>query len=60
VPHALGLIGDRVVGVPGLKNVDAHVVPVSELLPTDEEIGEEGSGVGHMSALKGVKATSVG
>jgi hypothetical protein len=43
-----------------LEDVDGHIVPVSDLLPADEQIGEEGSGVGHTSALKGVGGTSVG
>jgi hypothetical protein len=49
-----------VVGVPRLEDIDRHIVTVGDLLPADKEIGEDGSGVGHMSALKGVKATSVG
>jgi hypothetical protein len=52
VPHALSLIRDREVCVARLKDVDGHIVPVSDLLPANEEIGEDGSGVGHMSALK--------
>jgi hypothetical protein len=35
------------------------MVLVSDLLPADEEIGEQGSGVRHPSALKGVKATAL-
>jgi hypothetical protein len=42
-----------VVGVPPLEDVDWHIVSVSDLLPADKEIGEEGSRVDHMSALKG-------
>jgi hypothetical protein len=53
VPYTLGLIRDRVVGVPRLEDVDWHIVSVSDLLPADKEIGEEGSRVDHMSALKG-------
>jgi hypothetical protein len=34
-------------------------VPVSDLLPADEEIGQERSGIGHVPVLKGVKGTSV-
>ena len=52
MPHALSLIRDRVVCVARLKDVDGHIVPVSDLLPANEEIGEDGSGVGHVSALK--------
>jgi hypothetical protein len=38
MPHTVGLVGDRVVSVAHLKDVYWHVVPVSDLLPTDEEI----------------------
>jgi hypothetical protein len=48
LPHALSLIRDRVVCVACLKDVDGHIVPVSDLLSANEEIGEEGSGVGHV------------
>jgi hypothetical protein len=39
MPDTLGLVRDCVVSVAGLKNVDWHIVPVSDLLPTDEEMG---------------------
>ena len=39
MPHALSLIRDRVVCVARLKDVDGHIVPVSDLLPANEEIG---------------------
>jgi hypothetical protein len=52
VPHTLGLIRDRVVGVPPLEDIDWHIVSVSDLLPADKEIGEEGSR-NHLSALMG-------
>jgi hypothetical protein len=42
-----------VVGVPPLEDVDWHIVSVSDLLPADKEIGEEGSRVDHISALRG-------
>jgi ribosomal protein S14 len=38
VSHALGLIGDRKVRVPRLKDVDRHIVPVSDLLPANKEM----------------------
>ena len=44
MPHALGLIRDRVVRVSRLEDVYGHIVPVSDLLPADEQIGEEGAG----------------
>ena len=34
----MSLIRDRVVCIPGLKNVDWHFVPVSNFLPADEEV----------------------
>jgi len=51
----LSLIRDRVVCIPSLKNVDWHFVPVSDFLPADEEMGQEGSGISHLTALIGVK-----
>jgi hypothetical protein len=54
-PHALSLIRDRVVCIPGLKNVNWHFVQVSDFLPADEEMGQEGSGISHLTALIGVK-----
>jgi hypothetical protein len=59
VVGTLSLIRDCVVGVPRLEDVDWQIVSVGNLLPTDEEIGKERSGVGHMSALNGVKPMSV-
>jgi len=37
---------------PPLKNVDRHIVPVSDLLPADEEMRQEWSRIGHVPALK--------
>jgi hypothetical protein len=49
-----------VVSIPGLKNVDWHFVPVSDFLPADEEMGQEGSGIRHLTALIGVKGDEGG
>jgi hypothetical protein len=56
----LSLIRDRLVRIPRLENVDRHFVPVSDFLPADEEMGQEGSGIGHLTTLTGVKGISVG
>jgi hypothetical protein len=42
------------IGVSGLKDVDRYFVAVCDLLPTDEKVGKESSGIGHLIALKGV------
>ena len=55
----MGLILDRVVRVPGLEDVDRYFVAVRDLLPADEEMGKESSGIGHLIALKGVLSNVV-
>ena len=50
----MGLVRDRMIGVSGLKDVDRYFVTVRDLLPTDEKIRKESSGIGHLIALKGV------
>ncbi len=47
------------VGAPGLEDVDRYFVAVRDLLPTDEEIGKESSGIGHLTALKEVLSNVV-
>jgi hypothetical protein len=37
---------------PHLEHKNGHIVPIGDLLPADEKIGEEREGVGHISALK--------
>jgi len=59
MPHTLSLIRDRAVCVPRLEDVDGHIIPVSDPLPANEEIGEDGSGIGSCVSPQGVKGTSV-
>ena len=59
-PKPWALVRNRVIRVPRLENVNWHTVPVSDLLPADEEIGQEGNGIGHVPVLKGVEGTGVG
>jgi len=42
-----------------LEDVDRYFVAVRDLLPTDEEIGKESSGIGHLIAFKGVLSNVV-
>ena len=55
----MGLIRNRLVRLPGRKNVDRDIVPVSGLLPADREIGQEGNWIGHVPALKLAKGMSL-
>jgi hypothetical protein len=47
------------VEVLGLGDVDRYFVAVRDLLPTDEDIGKESSGIGHRTALKEVLSNVV-